>query len=400
VVSVDVVDPYTVKVTLSVWDAGFIQSLSSSNGGKMVSPTAYQTMGEEAMKLHPVGTGPFQFESYEPGSTIRFTKFADYWQEGLPYLDAVEVKIVADPMVALTSFSSGEGELLYQCNPTTAETLKAEGNRINTRTLTIYALSGDSKDASCPFSDQKVREGMAYALDTNTIVNGVWGGICPPTNQLAMKGGPGYDSTIVGHPYDPVKAAQLLAESSFNITPTNRWKVKVSYIEGDEVTQTYLLMQEALAKVGIDLELNGVPVATWFEKSMKGAKNELLQMGFSYSLELQYLTSLMNQFGKDRVQMVDHLVPAEFQALIDQAIAEPDPAEREKLFQQFNKMAVDQYSLVIPLYVYTISSPVSADAHDLGFADKTIEFLPERAWLSGAANTGTTAAAATTTTGQ
>ena len=56
----------------------------------------------EAM-LHPVGTGPFKFVSYTRDVSLKYEKFADYWQKGKPYLDGIEFNFVADPVVQLAS---------------------------------------------------------------------------------------------------------------------------------------------------------------------------------------------------------------------------------------------------------------------------------------------------------
>jgi len=49
--------------------------LSFTCAGKMISPAAYELYGEEGIKLHPVGTGPFEFESYEPSISLTYKAF-------------------------------------------------------------------------------------------------------------------------------------------------------------------------------------------------------------------------------------------------------------------------------------------------------------------------------------
>jgi ABC-type transport system substrate-binding protein len=109
--TIEVVDPSTVRVTLATADALFVKKLVATSTGQMTSPTAYKTNGEQWCKQHPVGTGPFILTSFEPDVSLKYVKNPNYWQKGLPYLDAVEFEIVADRNTAVSAFKSGEGQL-------------------------------------------------------------------------------------------------------------------------------------------------------------------------------------------------------------------------------------------------------------------------------------------------
>ncbi len=130
VTSIDVVDPYTVRLTFSEMDPLFVQQMVASMSGKITSPAAYELYGPEAIKFQPVGTGPFRFDTFEPDVLLRYTRFEDYWQEGLPYLDAVEIHYIADNTVALTSFKSGEAQIMGNLGVKDVPELEAAGNTI------------------------------------------------------------------------------------------------------------------------------------------------------------------------------------------------------------------------------------------------------------------------------
>ncbi len=62
---------------------------------------------------------------------------------------------------------------------------------------------------------------------------------------------------------------------------------------------------------------------------------------------------------------------------------ESDLAKRELMYQELNKIAVDDFCLVIPFMGNQGLVAKSAAVHDYGFGGNTVgEFLPERAWLS------------------
>jgi peptide/nickel transport system substrate-binding protein len=393
--SVEVVDPYTIRVNLQEWDALFVQKLCSSCGGKMTSPAAYEQYGLDELKLHPVGTGPFEFESYEPDVVLKFKKFADYWQEGLPYLDAVEIRFVAEVTTALMSFKSGEAQYLYHLEFESAPELEALGNKIYSRTMALYGLAGDSKNPKSPTNDIRVRRAIAYAIDGPTIVNAVYGGYCPYINQLAVEGMSGYNPAVKGYPYDPVKAKELLAE--VGITPETPWKTKLTYPTSDDRTEVYVVVQEQLKAVGIDCKLVPLEYAPMLEVTEDGWDG-LLGLSISYNFETAYSSMLGQYLSQDAYMGGQWIwIPDEWQAAYEAVLPLTDMAARETAYQELNRMAVDDYCMVVPLFGLGGVIAESPDLHDCGFCVKcTTEFLPETMWLSGA--TGTTGGAATTAT--
>ena len=85
ITSVDIIDPKTVQVTMGSANTELIYSF--------VAAIIPKGSGEDA-NADPIGTGPFSFVSYAPQEGIVVAKNANYWQEGLPYLDKVEFKII------------------------------------------------------------------------------------------------------------------------------------------------------------------------------------------------------------------------------------------------------------------------------------------------------------------
>jgi ABC-type transport system substrate-binding protein len=92
--SVQVVDPNTVKLEFGKPFPGVFRMLAQFKGGEIVAKEAVQQHGDLART--GMGTGPFMFEKWTPGSEIVLKKNPNYWREGLPYLDGVTFKIIPD----------------------------------------------------------------------------------------------------------------------------------------------------------------------------------------------------------------------------------------------------------------------------------------------------------------
>jgi ABC-type transport system substrate-binding protein len=393
-ITVDPADPYAIVLTMSYLDINFIQALSYTHAGKMISPTAFETLGEDAIKLHPVGTGPFMFESYEPSISLKYKAFPDYWQEGLPYLDGVEIKFVTDEVTKYTSYKNGEAQALYGVGIADAAELEALGHTISVRTMTLWGISGDMKNADSPYANLEVRQGIAYAINRTKDVDGVYEGFNVATDQLAMPDGQAWNPAIAGYPYDPVKAAELLSKNG--ITPATPWKTTLTYVASPSENDFWTLVQEDLKAVGVELTLNGTDYAGWMDKAMKGAKGELLNFNVSYNgIEVQLGNSLTSNLSADRTWFPDLVLSDAFNAAYAALATATDRDDYELKLEALNKIATDDDCVVVMLMGVRNRVAKAPDLHDFGFGDKTTgEFLPERAWLTGVSNPGTTTTAA------
>ena len=108
--SVEVVDPMTVRVTLSEPFAPFLAVLTD-RAGIMASPKAIKVSGGRISK-DPVGTGPFEFVERVRGDHITVKKNPDYWREGLPKLDKIIYRGIEDENVQYQNLQSGELDLI------------------------------------------------------------------------------------------------------------------------------------------------------------------------------------------------------------------------------------------------------------------------------------------------
>ncbi len=378
--SIEVVDRHTVRIALSKNDPLFVQRLSSSMTGKMTSPAAYELYGQDGLRMRPVGTGPFKFVKYESGRSLEFERFEDYWQRGLPYLDGVVVRFVSSSFSRKLSFLSGEGNILYGVLPVDVSTLENAGATVAYRTTALFTLAGNSGDPDSPTADIRVRQAITYALDLPAIVNGIYEGTSLPTNQLASKDGPGWNPAIEGYPYDPVKAAELLAE--VGITPDNPWKTELVYEVSDDRNAFFTVVQEYLARVGIEIDL--VPLSfQGMTDRMEEGWTGLAAFSMSYNVATDYSSMLQAYLSEDAYFGAPHLyLPDEWNSKYRDVLAENDLDKRNAAYRELNRMAVDDYSLLTPMFVMNGAIAVSADLHDSGFCVYCpSEFLPETAWL-------------------
>jgi ABC-type transport system substrate-binding protein len=219
--TIEVVDANTVRVNLDAFNYNFMTALAGV-AGLMASPTALQTPAtdDQKPKLHMVGTGPFIFDSFKVNDFVKYTKNPNYWQPGMPYLDAVIIKHIPDRTVAVMALQAGDvDELATGLQLATSNMLEQQGFKITPYPLRFhFALAFDSADPSSPFANKKVREALHYGVDKQTLVNGIGGGAkrgFTALYQMAEPSDPWYCPDLPVRKYDLAKAKQLLAEAGY-----------------------------------------------------------------------------------------------------------------------------------------------------------------------------------------
>jgi peptide/nickel transport system substrate-binding protein len=375
--SIDVIDDYTLRINMSQWDILMVNYFALK-AGQFYSPTAVQKNGADWALLNPVLTGPFKFESFSRDVSLKFKKFDSYWRTGKPYLDAINWSFIADTMTRKASFQAGEGQIIVDISAQIADELKKTGKyNISSAPFSIIALFPDGANADSSWSNVKVRKAAAYALDTKTIANTFGYGFYPPTNQIGYPGYPMYNPAIKGYPYDTAKAKALLAEAGY----PNGFKTTI-YTTSPNAT-LYQAVQGYWKAVGIDASIEIVESSKNSELDTKGWKNGVFT-GHGPYVALGYPPAkmLMVQFTKKAMFDVSTYRPNEVDPLLDKAITEDTAELMNKDLQEINRILIDDYCALIPLYVGPNLAAKILTVHDDRIYDPWgDQWYPENTWL-------------------
>jgi ABC-type transport system substrate-binding protein len=377
--SVEVVDEYTVRMNLSTIsnEALFELAILLGNCGG-VSPTAIQTYGRDYMVTHPVGTGPFEFVSYSKDVGVKFTRFDNYWQEGKPYLDSVEYIYIDDPVTAKASFLAGEADAIGAIEPIDASELSKVGKfNLTTAPSTILSLISDASHSYSPFAKLEVRQAVSYAIDNKAIVDAIGYGYLEPAYQYSYPGQPMYDPNIVGYPYNPEKAKELLAAAGY----PDGFDTTITYDTGMGYDTTMVAVQRYLADVGIRAELQPVTGAKKSALQRSGWDGLLIfrpYLAIGYPIQ-KHLLSGLSERAKNYVSILH--VP-EIESMIDKSLAETTDAAMAKDLQEVNRLITDEYCIVNPLYVLPAIGATYPYVQDAQLWDPWQEvWTPDKAWI-------------------
>ena len=160
--AVDVVDKLTVLFKLTKRTGPFLVYMAFP--GSSIVPKKLVESGYD-LNAKPIGSGPFKFVSYEPRSAIKFERNANYFQEGKPYFDAMEYRIISDITALANAVASGEVNFSNEIPPKDWASMKANAS------LTTQTLEGSRyywmliNNTVKPLDNPKVRQAIGLAID-------------------------------------------------------------------------------------------------------------------------------------------------------------------------------------------------------------------------------------------
>ncbi|MBO6775185.1 MAG: ABC transporter substrate-binding protein [Marinibacterium sp.] len=324
IASVDVVDPLTVKLTLSEPNGNLLFNLAWGDA-VIVAPESI-----ENIKTNPVGTGAYTFTNWVQGDRIDLTRNDAYWGDA-PALASATFKFISDPTAAFAAmmaedvdvfagFPAPENLPQFEADPRFQVLVgSTEGETI---------LSTNNKMP--PFDNVKVREALAHAIDRQAIIDGAMFGYGTPIGTHFAPHNPAYVDLTGQSAYDPEMAKALLAEAGFpDGFATTLHLPPPSYARrGGEI------IAAQLAAVGIRAEITNVEWAQWLETVFRGKNYGLTIVSHTEPMDIGIYARPDYYFQYDN---------PDFQALMTKLNATTDPAMRTEMMGQAQQIIADDY---------------------------------------------------------
>ncbi|WP_273867177.1 glutathione ABC transporter substrate-binding protein GsiB [Serratia odorifera] len=248
----EVVDPTTVKIVLKAPFSAFINNLAHP-AAAMISPAALKQYGKE-IGFHPVGTGPYQFDTWNQTDYVKVKKFAGYWQPGLPKLDSITWRPVVDNNTRAAMLQTGEATFAFPIPYEQAKVLQNNDKLAVVTAPSIMQRYISINVTQKPFDDPKVRQALNYAINKQALIKVAFAGYAvpaegpvPPSIDFATRYQP--------WPYDPAKARELLKQAGYpNGFTTTLWSSH-NHSTAQKVLQ---FAQQQLAQVGVKVKVTAM----------------------------------------------------------------------------------------------------------------------------------------------
>jgi peptide/nickel transport system substrate-binding protein len=276
---INVLDDYTIEFVLKEPFGAFIQNMGMSYFA-ITSPAALEEYGADIQE-NPVGTGPFQFVSWDRDDRIILDKFEDYWNEGYPKLDRVIFQVIPDNSARLTALRSGEIDIMDGLNPDDYEAIANEpGLQVFERETNNIGYLGFNTDQE-PFDDPLVRQAMHHAVDKETLIGLLYAGLAEPAKNPLPPAYLGYNDDIEPYDYNPERAQELLAEAGFEDGfEFDLWTMPVARPYMPDPSRAAEVLQENFAAVGLTANIVTMEWATYLDEIETGAQ-DVFMLGWS-----------------------------------------------------------------------------------------------------------------------
>jgi len=318
----------------------------------------------------PVGTGPYRIAEIKPGEYIHMVKNADYFKDspkGTPQIGAIRFRTIKDQNTRLAELMTGGIDWTWDVPKEQAE--RMQGNPAltieNAATMRFSYIAFDVKGTSGQkaFTDKRVRQAVAHAINREAIVKNLVGGpsvvinaACHPDQFACADDVPKYE-------YNPTKAKALLAEAGY----PNGFDFDLYAYREREYTEAVI---GDLAKVGLKAKLNFVQYTALLEAIHKGQTPAV--HGTWGSSSIPDVSAATGHFFQGTTD--DLVKDPEVISLIAEANGIVDPDKRKAVWRQALVRIADQ-AYWVPMFTYAKYYAYTKDLDFKATSDEIPQFF-------------------------
>ncbi|MCI0529749.1 MAG: ABC transporter substrate-binding protein, partial [Nitrospira sp.] len=343
--TIEALDPYTVKFTLTETFAPFLTNMVLG----IVPQHAAERMGKD-FSQHPIGTGPYQFKTWSSDEKLEFSVFLEYF-EGRAKIDQIVYKIVPDDTVRFLELRKGTLDFVQNAIPPDVIPLvrKTKELRILTEEGTNVAYLGfNLKDPI--LKEKKVRQAIAHALNRDSIIKYLLKGLAQPATGLLAPSNWAYEPDVTRYEYNKELAKKLLDAAGYPDSdgdgPESRFSLTYKTSENQLRKRIGEALQYQLKEVGIDVVLRSYEWGTFFSDITKGnfQTYTLEWVGITEPDIFHYIfhSSNIPPRGANRGQYVN----PELDRLVEEGRKTLDLEKRKTIYSQVQKILAEDLPYV------------------------------------------------------
>lgn len=323
------IDDHTLEITYTVapTDPGY--ALMQTNSA--IYPAG---AGEDPGFIqNPIGLGPFKFVENIPGSRVVVEKFDDFYEDGRPYLDRINVVLLGDASARDVAFRNQEIDVsvlgptqyvAYQADPELSQNLLEVAE--------VYTRHVGFDNTKPPFDNKEVRQAFGHAINNELIIDKLVKNKAYPATGWLPISSPAYDPAAEPTTYDPELAKQMLADAGYPdgidvaITATQNESWGLTIVEA---------IIPMLKDAGIRATAVPVEASVLAEIVPAGDFEAFMWSNLSGPDDYEVMKCYYSKTPRSSCAYQQFSDP-EFDRLFEEAGAETDPAKKTDLLRQAN----------------------------------------------------------------
>jgi peptide/nickel transport system substrate-binding protein len=342
---------------------------------------------EAPSNLKPIGTGPYKLVDFKPGDVALYELNPHYHVPNRPFFDTVELKGGGDATSAARAvLQTGAFDLAWELQAVdkdVRERLAQQGrkgafhitpdNRVRqiqlNRTDPRTEIDGERSSVKVPhpwFTDLRVRQAFALAVDRRTIVEQLYSATGEVTSNILTGPAP-FRSPNTRWEFDLAKAAQLLEQAGWQrgsdgvrVKGSHRMQAVFQAPANLLAQKAQAIVKQALERLGIEVELKAINAGVFYssdsgnpdtykhfyaDMQMSVSRGGIDPQGFmSQFVSWEMAQKANNWAGRNSVRWAN----AAYDRLWQQARTELDPVKRAALFIRMNDLVIEDV-VVIPM---------------------------------------------------
>ncbi|HHY09298.1 MAG TPA: ABC transporter substrate-binding protein [Firmicutes bacterium] len=354
----EVIDEHTALLRLKHAFGPIEECLATPSMG-IVNKKAFEADPEGFERL-PVGTGPYKFVEWVRGAEIKLVAFEDYYRGEAP-IKNLALKIMLDPTTSIIALERGEIDFVVSVPVEEIDSVEANRNLKfypAESTAVVYTAINNQHEI---FSNKKVRQAVAHAIDKEVMILGVQDGRGTPLHTPMSKAAFGWPADFENREYNVEKAKELLAEAGY----PNGFKTTIVATEMEDYRKRAEILQDQLKVIGIDAEIESLEWGAFLDRTLTQKDYPISTMSMTtpyldadHIFELYHTT--MQTLGRNFVQVAN----PELDDLLERGRFSNDPAEREEIYREIAELWKEEV-FTIPMYTAKVGIAAHKDVQGI-----------------------------------
>jgi peptide/nickel transport system substrate-binding protein len=351
------VDDVTVQFTLDAPNGNFPYLVSSDSYWLTILPKTFTGDWEATFP----GTGPWKLESYTPDVGVTYVRNPDYWDPTrVPLAERSEIRFYEDEQARVLALQGGEVDIVSNFSVAGGAALLEDPSltviEIRAAQHRVIHMRTDKE----PFTDKRVRQAMALALDRQAIVEGLFEGKADLGNDSPFAPVfPSTDPSVPQRQADVEQAKGLLAaagkEGGFAVT-LESW-------QGFEIPDLAVLVQNAAGEIGVTVELQITDDGAYYGDFTYGG-SRWLDSPFGITdwghrgVPNVFLAAAL---GSEGPWNAPHFKNPAFDKLVGDYVAAFDLDSQRTVAKQIQELLLDETPAIIPYFYFHLAAAKNVD---------------------------------------
>lgn len=344
---VEVIDPLTVHIKTAYPFASLPAHLAHP-GGNIISKKAIDKDNEAikngeppfaTINEHPIGTGPFKFDTKEHGVSVKVVRNDAYWDEEKAKSASITFKTIPEDFTRIAELETGGADLIYPVSPSDVAQIDGSDQtyvqQSKSSNLTYLGFNNEVE----PFTKKEVRQAISMAINKENLIEGILDGIALPAKGPLAPTVFGYSENIETLPYDLEKAKSLMKKAGYE----DGFETTLLTYESGANADLAVFIQAELKELGIDVKIETIETGAYLEATGEGKSEMFIGSWGTVTLDADYgLYPMFHSSNAGDPGNRSFLNNDKIDELLQQAREEIDAEKRLNLYEEVQNLIAEE----------------------------------------------------------